>query len=124
MDTKRIIEEIKEKYPGKTIICEPEENPREIICEIDPTSEHPGKSVALAVVGKSKLHFHKNSTEIYKALKGKLIVIIGGKKHILKEGEKITIKPHEIHSAEGNEAWFLTYSKPGWRFDDHIVVDK
>jgi len=123
MDSKRIIQEIKEKYPGKAIICDPEENPTEIICEIDPTSKHLEKSIALAVVGKSKLHYHKKSTEIYEAIKGELTVIIDGKKHELMEGQKITIKPGEVHSAEGEDAWFLTYSKPGWRFDDHIVVE-
>ena len=124
MNKRKIIEEIKNKYPGKKIICDPEEHPAEIICEIDPTSEHPQKSVALAVVGKSKLHYHKSSTEIYEAIKGKLTVIINGKRHVLQEGEKIKIKPNEIHSAEGNEAWFLTYSTPGWNFEDHIIVER
>lgn len=124
MNTKKIIAEIEKQYPDKKIIYDPQDNPNEIICEIDPTEKHPEKSIALAVVGKSKLHYHKISTEIYEAIKGKLTVIINGKKHVLKEGEKITIKPNEIHSAEGNEAWFLTHSKPGWKFEDHIVAEK
>ena len=124
MNTQKVIEELKKKYPGKTIILDPPENPSEIICEIDSTADHPEKSVALAIVGKSKPHYHKKSTEIYEALKGVLTVYKSGKKHILKEGEKITIEPNIIHSAEGNEAWFLTYSKPGWTFEDHILVNR
>lgn len=122
MNSKKIIAEIKEKYPGKTIICDQKVNPNEIICEIDPSSKHPEKSIALVIVGKSKLHYHKISTEIYEAVKGELIVFINGKRNVLNEGEKITIKPGHIHSAEGKESWFLTHSRPGWRFDDHIVV--
>ncbi|OGG12510.1 hypothetical protein A2875_04525 [Candidatus Gottesmanbacteria bacterium RIFCSPHIGHO2_01_FULL_46_14] len=121
MNTGNIIEEIKKKYPGKTIILDPEEDPTEIICEIDPTADHAERSIALAVVGKSKSHVHKKSTEVYEAIKGQLIVYTNGKKFMLQEGEKMTIKPGEVHYAEGNEAWFLTYSEPGWRLDDHIV---
>ncbi|OGM11327.1 hypothetical protein A2Z22_05065 [Candidatus Woesebacteria bacterium RBG_16_34_12] len=122
MNTDKIVEEIKKQYPGKAIVLDPEDNPTEIICEIDPSSDHPERSVALAVVGKSKHHYHKRSTEIYETKKGMLTVYINGKKFILNKGEKITIKPEEVHSVEGDEAWFLTYSKPGWRYDDHIVV--
>ena len=123
MDANKIIEEIKREYPGKAIVLNPEDNPTEIICEIDPSSDHPESTVALVVVGKSKSHYHKKSTEIYETKKGVLTVYINGKKFVLNEGKKITIKPGEIHSVEGDEAWFLTYSKPGWRFDDHIIVN-
>lgn len=55
-------------------------------------------------------------------IKGELTLFIDGKKIVLKEGEKITIQPNTIHSAESNEAWFYTYSSPGWTPEDHILV--
>ena len=124
MNSKKVVEELKAKYPGKNIVLDPPENPTEIIVEIEPTKNHPEKSLALAVVGKSKPHYHKKTTEIYEVVKGGLALFIDGKKHILKKGGKITIKPNTVHHAEGNETWFLTHSKPGWTSEDHIVVEK
>ena len=80
--------------------------------------------MALAVVGKSKPHYHKITTEIYEVIKGELILTIDGEKHILKPGEKMTIKPNSIHSAEGEETWFLTHSTPGWKVKDHILLNE
>lgn len=122
MNVQKVIEEIKKQYPGKAIILEPQDNPTEIICEIDPTSDHPEKSVALAVVGRSKPHYHKKSTEVYETMKGMLTIYKSGKKYVLKKGEKLTIESGEVHHVEGDETWFLTYSEPGWRLDDHILV--
>ena len=124
MNSKKIIQELQVRYPEKKIILDPPENPTEIICELEPTSDHPDRSTALAIVGKSKPHYHKKSTEIYEAVKGTSTVYKGGKKFMLNEGGKITIEPHIIHYVEGDEAWFLTYSEPGWTFEDHIVVEE
>lgn len=124
MDAKKVIKQLKVKYPGKKIIANPEDNPTEIIVEIKPTKDHPEKSLALAVVGKSKLHYHKKSTEVYETVKGRLKLYIDGKKYVLEKGEKMTIKPGQIHYAEGDEVWFLTHSKPGWTFEDHVLVNE
>jgi mannose-6-phosphate isomerase-like protein (cupin superfamily) len=123
MKTNKIIKELKAKYPGKKILLNPEDNPTEIIVEIEPTAEHPERSLALAVVGESKPHYHKVTTEIYEVVKGELTVTVDGKKHALKPGDKLTIKPNTVHSAQGGEAWFLTYSNPGWTFADHILAE-
>jgi len=122
MNVKKIKSLLKKKYPGKKIIVTDSKSSGEIIVEIEPTANHPERSLALAVVGKSKLHYHKKSTEIYEAVKDELTVYIEGKKHVLKEKGKVTIKPGQIHYAEGDEAWFLTHSRPGWTFEDHILV--
>lgn len=122
MNTIKIIEELRKQYPGKAIILDPTDNPSEIICELEPTSEHPEKSVALAIVGKSVPHFHKMTTEIYVSVKGTLTVYKNGERFIVNEGEQITIEPTVIHHVEGDEAWFLTYSQPGWTFEDHIMI--
>ncbi|AKM79766.1 MAG: Cupin 2 conserved barrel domain protein [Candidatus Beckwithbacteria bacterium GW2011_GWB1_47_15] len=123
MNTEKIIGELKAKYPGKAIILNPEDSPTEIIVEIEPTKDHLERSLALAVVGKSKPHYHKTTTEVYEVVKGELTLFIDGKKHVLKQGEKMTIKPGSVHSAEGDEAWFYTYSTPGWTFADHILTE-
>ncbi len=122
MDVNKVVKELKAKYPGKEIIFNDPKNPTEIIVEIEPSKDHPERSLALAVVGKSKPHYHKTSTEIYEVIKGELLLTIAGKKHILKTGEKMTIKPNSIHSAEGQETWFLTHSTPGWTVKDHIII--
>lgn len=121
MNTQKIIKELQAQYPGKKVILNPPDNPTEIICEIEPASDHPERSIALAIVDKSKPHYHKKSTEIYEAVKGILTVYKEGKKHVVHEGEKLTIEPNVIHYVEGDETWFLTYSSPGWTFDDHIL---
>jgi mannose-6-phosphate isomerase-like protein (cupin superfamily) len=123
LDEAKVVSELKDKYSGKKIILNPQENPTEIIVEIEPTQDHPEKSLALAVVGKSMPHFHKKTTEIYEVVKGKLNLYIKNTKHTLNEGEKMTIKPNTVHYAEGDETWFFTHSSPGWTFEDHILVE-
>jgi len=59
MNTQKIIKELHALYSGKQVILDPPENPTEIICELSPTSEHPEKSISLAIVGSSKPHYHK-----------------------------------------------------------------
>src|SRR5688572_852642 len=113
MNSQKIVSELQEKYPGKEIILDPTDNPTEIICELEPTTNHPEKSIAFAIVGKSKPHYHKKSTEIYEAVKGILTVYKNREKYVLHEGEKLTIEPGVVHYVEGDEAWFLTYSEPG-----------
>lgn len=124
MDSEKVLKEVREKYPGKNVVCFPnDESPTEIIVELEPSTEHPERSLALAIVGKSEPHYHKVSTEVYEVTKGTLLLTIEGKTHTLKEGEKMTIKPNQVHNAEGKgETWFLTHSKPGWKFEDHIIV--
>jgi len=92
MNTQKIIKELQQKYPGKKIILNPQDNPTEIICEISPTSDHPEKSIALAIVGSSKPHYHKNTTEIYEAQNGMLTVYVNGKKYMLKVEKKSLLK--------------------------------
>ena len=123
MNAARIITELQQKYPGKNIIKNDEKNPTEILCEIDPTSEHPEYDVAISVIDYSIPHYHKRSTEEYELIKGKLVVMIDGKKFLLRVGEKITIHPGSVHSARGNETWIKATSRPGWTPEDHILKE-
>ncbi len=123
MNTEKIIKKLSQKYPGKKIIKLPEDNPTEIICEIDPTTSHSEKGIAIVIIDKTEPHYHKKSTEIYKITKGKLTVFINNKEYKLKEEDSLTVKPGEIHYAVGNETWVKAYSEPGWTQEDHILVN-
>ena len=123
MNIEKIISELSQRYPAKKIVKNTEQNPSEIICEIDQAADHPEKDIAIAVIDKSESHYHKKSTEIYKVLKGKLTLIVDNQEYKLKEGDSITIKPGQIHSAIGNETWVECHSEPGWTSEDHILID-
>lgn len=124
MNIQKITNELKRKYSKKTIIVQDREGYQEIVVELEPTSDHPEKSLALAIVGKSKPHYHKGTTEVYECIKGILNVSVAGVEHILGEGENITIKPGIVHFAYGDEVWFKTYSIPGWTIADHLFPNE
>ncbi len=124
MNVNGVISRLQIKYPGKNIVKNDINNPTEIICEIDPTSEHPDHNVAIVVLDKSKPHYHEKSTEIYEVLQGKLMVNKNGKEFILNIGEEIVINPTEKHFARGNETWFKVTSTPGWTLEDHILINE
>ena len=120
MNVSSIVEELKQKYPGKNIVLNPPVEPSEIICEIEPASENPERSVAIAVIDETVEHYHRNTKEIYEVLKGKLKVVKDGAEYELHEGESMVIEPGEKHSAEGHETWIKVTSYPGWSIKDHI----
>ena len=122
MQVKRVIETLKRTYPGKYIVLNPRDNPTEIICEVEPASEHQDYSKAIAVIDLSLPHFHKITTEVYNVIKGALILTTNDEQITLNEGDSFEIKPDIIHSAKGNETWVEVISRPGWTFEDHIVV--
>ena len=123
MNTEKVITELSQKYPDKKIIKNNDENPTEILCEIDPATEHPERSIAIAVIDKSEPHYHKKSTETYKVLKGDLTIKINNEEHKLKEGDTLVIRPDNIHYAIGNETWVEVSSEPGWTQEDHIPTN-
>lgn len=109
-------------YPGKNVSMLPENEPTEIICEIEPSSEHPEYSVAVASICKSNPHFHRLSAETYLVLEGKLNLHVNNKVLHLNKGDSCTVQPHEIHWAEGNFTLTQVTSRPGWIPEDHIIV--
>lgn len=62
MNINKIISQMKRKYPRKKIICETE-----------PTEDHPDWSEAIAVIDFTRLHYHKKLTEIYEVIKGDMV---------------------------------------------------
>lgn len=123
MNAEKVVKELSKEYPGKKIIKNDEENPMEILCEIDPATDHPERSVAIAIIDRSKPHYHKKAVEAYEVIRGSLTINKNGRDFYLKEGERLVIEPEEIHFAAGNETWIKVYSEPGWTLEDHILVD-
>jgi len=122
MNAKKVTEELQRKYPNKNIIKNDPNNPTEIICEIDPTSDHPDYDKAIAVIDYSIPHYHLKSTEEYIVLSGELLVTVDGKEYSIAEGKNLIIKPGQHHTAKGNETWVECISKPGWTPEDHIII--
>lgn len=123
MDYKSVITKLEDRHPGRKIIKLPENNPSEILCEVDPTENHPAYSIAISVIDRSIPHHHNNITEIYEVITGNLSVFIDGIEHILTEGDKLTIPPGTTHYAVGNETWIKCAARPGWTVEDHIMDD-
>jgi quercetin dioxygenase-like cupin family protein len=121
MNVSSIVEELKQKYPGKNIVVNDPDNPSEIICEIEPAGQNPEKSVAIAVIDRTLEHRHGDFKQTYEVLRGKLKIKKGGKEYELYEGERIVIDPGEKHSAEGHGTWIKVTSSPGWSVKDHTT---
>ena len=117
-----IIDRFATDYPDKDVIALPEDEPTEIICEVDPTSEHPEYNVAIAAIEESAPHFHKRAEETYEVLEDELTLQVGDDTIHLKPGESHTIKPGIIHSALGNFTLVRVTSLPGWTQEDHILA--
>ncbi len=123
MNTPQMLEDLKSEYPGKAIILNPPVNPTEILCEVEPTQEHPDYSVAIAIIDSSKPHYHQVTTETYELIKGNLTLNVDGISHVLKSGDTFTIKPGMKHYATGNQTWVKVTSNPGWTIFDHILIE-
>lgn len=95
----------------------------EVLCEIEPTSHHSEYSKVIAVIDRSKPHYHKATKETYKILKGSLKLFIEGDLIELEAGDEYEIPVNKVHWAYGDESWVECYSKPGWTIEDYIEVN-
>lgn len=118
-----IIQKLNQWYPGKKVLRLPEDTPTEIICEVEPSVDHPNWSEIVAVIKKSQPHYHTISTEVYKIKEGQLILHIENETLVMNPGDTYTIRPNQVHWAEATDwAWISATSKPGWVPTDHIFV--
>lgn len=124
MNAQQVLAYFHKEYPGKTILSLPEDNPTEIICEAEPSSDHPARSVAIAAIKSSEPHYHKASTEIYEIIAGQLDLYVDDQLIQLSKGDSYTIKPGQIHYAKGDFTLVKTTSTPGWVFEDHILTSR
>lgn len=101
------------------------ENPGETVYEIIAAEDDVGFGLAIADIEKSQLHIHREMTEDYLVRNGTLEVILNGKRHVLREGESITIPPdteHEARSLEQDPGRIIVISYPAWTPEDHHLI--
>jgi len=121
MDARKILEALEEEFPGKTILALPEDDPKEIICEVEPSADHPEHSIAIAYIDESVPHRHPVGIETYEVERGTLILTVEGITYTLNEGESREIQPGQLHSARGNATRVKAHSIPGWTFANHVL---
>ena len=132
MKTAQIIAELNKKYPNGIVI--ENKNARgkttEIICELPQKKVNSAnKSIAIAVIDSSTLHYHRVITETYHVISGILHIFKYDQnnkqymEYALHKGEAITILPGEIHSNLGDATWVEVVSSPAWFIEDYYNLD-
>jgi mannose-6-phosphate isomerase-like protein (cupin superfamily) len=120
MKANEVAAQLRLAYPGKPVIFLPdEENPAEIIVEIEKTDI---TSTAMAVIDRSAPHFHRRTREIYVVERGRLNLHFNRAKVTLEPGGVYIIHPGHVHWAEGASAWVRVICTPPWTADDHELV--
>ncbi|MGC9605410.1 MAG: hypothetical protein ABSF56_01485 [Minisyncoccia bacterium] len=122
---RHMIRELAERFPGKKIVCLPEKDPTEVICEID--KDPAGKwSVAVAIIGASKPHHHNATYETYRVIRGSIRFFddsaSGRHGRVLTPRTGFeTVGPSMVHSAcgIGRPAEVLVIANPAWTPEDH-----
>jgi mannose-6-phosphate isomerase-like protein (cupin superfamily) len=119
MDKTKEVARLRKRF-GKdaTILCLPEENPTEIICETV-SKNLLNQSIAVAVIEKSAPHFHGQMTEVYIVEEGALTLHYDGHPIELSAGDALVITPGHVHWAEGY-ATVKVIASPAWTPEDHI----
>lgn len=124
MDIDKIVSELKRQYPGRNIIVNDPENPTEIICEVEPASWDPERSVSIVVFNGKIKHPHSFRKEKYEVIKGILEMTKEGKTFYLSEGQKIEIRMDEFHMAKGRDTWVKVTSEPAWAPEAYVPIEE
>ena len=96
-----------------------------LVCEVEPTKDHPEYDRAIEVIISSKPHKHLKMTQNYTILSGNLELHVDDEVISLKPGDRYAIQPQKVHWAKSkDEAWVEIYSTPGWTKEDHIPVEQ
>lgn len=121
MNVESVLKTLGELYPEAKIIQNKDRNGNviEINCQLHMTK---GLSEIISVVDQTPIHFHKQATEVYEILRGKLIFKKDKEDLLLQVGDKIEIEPKEVHGGQGDETWVKITSRPGWNILDHSIV--
>ncbi len=75
----------------------------------------------------SKPHYHKETTEFYLVVQGRLEVTLGDQPHLLVEGEGIEIPIGVRHWARGlggDRARIAAFTFPAWTIEDQHLVEE
>lgn len=125
--THRMICELAARFSGKHIVCKPAQNPTEVICEI---ARCPNGlwSVAVALICESVPHYHKETQEVYRVLRGSLRLFhqASVNRALLKSDHApCVILPGTVHWAKAvyRPAEVLVMAFPAWTAADHILVE-
>ena len=123
IDFNKAQKKLRFNYPEAQVFAFPdEEAPTEVICEFEPTRQHPEYSIAAAIIEESAPHHHKVTTEMYQVLDGLLDLHIGSRVVRLARGQTEVIQSGVTHWAESTQqAWVRVTSRPGWTKEDHIL---
>ena len=116
---RKVIDALRAEFPRKTIVLLPEDDPKEVVVEIWSDED---ESYAIAVIDRSEPHVHRKTFEMYEVEKGTLLVHVDNEVHRLEPGNKLFIKPGQVHWAEGDATRVVVHTWPPWNQDDHILV--
>lgn len=111
-------------YPGKNLVRLPQQNPTEIICEVEPSADHPEWNLAIAAILQSEPHYHDHAVEVYEVLRGELELTVDDDTVHLSKGDTFTVFPPQVHFAKGDFTLVKVRSEPGWTADDHVLKGK
>jgi len=107
-----------------------EEQPRRITCGL--IRKIIGKEdcdrvdfAEIEVTGETKRHYHKDATEFYYVLDGKLEVDLEGQRGVCGPGDLVMITPGTKHRARamGEKARLLVACCPPWESADEILAE-
>ena len=97
MNSEELINKLNKEFPGRAVIPNDKTAPTEIICEVEPSTEHADYSLAIAYIKKSEPHRHIKAVETYEVEDEKLDLFLDGIKKTLNVGQSYIINPGVIH---------------------------
>lgn len=127
-DVRKISKDLLARYPNSKILFLPDRDDKnavqEIICELPPNNNRLNQSVAIAMLGRSDLHFHREMVEVYEVLHGRLRVWLGDEPTDLEFCDSLIIPPGTKHKAEaiGTSSTVKVICSPPWKQADHYLV--
>jgi len=112
-DKKRIMSQLKEKYPGKRVI----DDAGSYFALLEEAKDHPEYDRAIQVViAPTPPHKHKHTTHIYRSIDTPFNIVEDKKNIRVLPGESYTVEPNKVHYLtvdKGTECWLEVISSPG-----------
>lgn len=107
------------------------ENPKETVYEVITTKDGLGWGMAIADIGRSELHWHEETMEVYLVVEGTLEVTIDEgmeeRVHYLNRGQMVLIQPgfeHKARTLGPDPARIVAFTFPAWTLEDHHLVSE
>jgi len=110
---KRIMNQLKQKYPGKRVI----DDAGSYFALLEEASDHPEYDLAIQVViAPTPKHKHKHTTHVYRSIDTPFNLFVDKDSIRVNSGESYTVKPDTVHwlsNDPGTECWLEVMSSPG-----------